>query len=74
MGLGNVAIKEGRETEGVELLRHSLAASAFTEHDSGKYELGALECLTQVLFKTGKLEEVYPCLVKGSLSTLNPEP
>jgi len=59
-----LSVQDGRETEGVELLRHALSAAPFTEHDCGKYELGALGLLVEVLFKQGQLEEVEPLVLR----------
>ncbi|KAJ1478380.1 hypothetical protein T484DRAFT_1904654 [Baffinella frigidus] len=44
IGLGEMAMKEGRTTEGLELLRNA----------------AALECLTEALFATNRIDEVEP--------------
>ena len=59
-GLGQLSIAEGRTEEGVELLRHALAAAnlEFSGEDGFRSELLVLHFLSDVLFKTNAIDEI----------------
>ena len=72
-GLGVAAVNEGRQKEGVELLRNSLAAAQLNEMDNPEYEADALEALirctfrhrrTRALFDTDAVNEVEPLVLR----------
>ena len=62
IGLGSIAMGDGRHEEGVELLQNALAASRLqlTELDDDTFEMGALEALISALFKTNAMDDVQP--------------
>jgi hypothetical protein len=60
LGLGQLAMREGREEEGVELLRNALAAAPLNEGDDNDFELVGLGGLTSALFQTHAIDEVEP--------------
>ena len=64
MGLGRAAVKEGRNEEGVAMLRNALVAAELNELDDPQYELIALEGLVAVLFATKSIEEVEPLVLR----------
>jgi tetratricopeptide (TPR) repeat protein len=60
LGLGQMAMQEGRDEEGVELLRNALAAAPLNEGDDNDFELVGLGGLTSALFQTHAIDEVEP--------------
>jgi tetratricopeptide (TPR) repeat protein len=65
IGLGYVAIEEGRYEEGVDLLRNALAASSLRENENDTYmELQVLRQLTDALFRTHAIDEVEPLVLR----------
>jgi hypothetical protein len=64
MGLGMVAMKEGRHEEGVALLRNALVAAELNELDDPKYELVALDALIYALFETRSIDDVEPLVLR----------
>jgi hypothetical protein len=64
MGLGRVAMNEGRHEEGVALLRNALVAARLNELDDPQYELHALEDLVDALFTTKSIDEVEPLVLR----------
>jgi len=60
LGLGQLAIQQEREEEGLDLMRNSLAAARLTENDSSTDELEALTGLIVALFKAKEIAEVEP--------------
>jgi len=60
LGIGKLAMQEGRNEEGVELLRNALAAAPLCEHDVGTHEVNVLHAFTNALFVTRALDEVEP--------------
>ena len=63
-GLGMAAVEEGRDEEGVALLRNALVAAELNELDDPKYELDALASLIHALFKTKYIDEVEPLVLR----------
>jgi len=68
-GLGQIACREGRVKEGVELLQNALAAASLSEHDEsspdwGILELDVLRALTQKLFEAKAIDEVEPLVLR----------
>jgi len=57
-----IALNEGREVEGVDLLRNALVALPLCEHSEAEadvlLELNVLTSLIDALFKTDAIEEV----------------
>ena len=68
LGLGKLAIHQGRHEEGVELLRNALVAANLSEHEgegeSNVEELGVLDALIEALFETAAIDEVEPLVVR----------
>jgi hypothetical protein len=65
LGLGRVAIYDGRVEEGVDLLRNALAASSLRENENdSNMELSALAQLTDALFLTHAIDEVEPLVLR----------
>ena len=56
-GLGEIAVNEGRDEEGLDLLRNSVVAARLSEGNSLKFELGALAALVCALFKVNSVDE-----------------
>jgi len=63
-GLGKAAMEEGRQEEGVALLRNALVAAGLNELDDPAYELDALESLNSALFTTQSIDEVEPLVLR----------
>jgi len=65
LGLGRLAVLEGRHEEGADLLRNALAASSLREdEDDTHMELHALRQLTKALFVTHGIDEVEPLVLR----------
>jgi tetratricopeptide (TPR) repeat protein len=64
IGLGDVAMKEGRREEGLALLRNALVAAELNELDDPGVELDALKSLTFALFSTNLIDEVEPLVLR----------
>ena len=64
MGLGKAAIEEGRQEEGLDLLRNALVAAELNEVDDPGYELDALKSLIQPLFWNDSIDEVEPLVLR----------
>jgi hypothetical protein len=68
VGLGELAMDQGRHEEGVELLRNALAAASLSEHEgeeeSNREELSVLSELIEALFETAAIDEVEPLVVR----------
>ena len=65
IGLGTVAMTEGRHEEGVNLLRNALAAWSLREDEDDTYmELQVLAPLTDALFQTHEIDEVEPLVLR----------
>jgi hypothetical protein len=64
LGLGTLAIDEGRHEEGLDLLRNALAASSLRENENDTImELQVLAHLTDALFRTDAIDEVEPLVL-----------
>jgi len=63
MGLGAVAMQEGRHKEGLAL-RNALVAAELNELDDPKYELDALDTLIQALLLASAIDEVEPLVLR----------
>ncbi|KAJ1479958.1 hypothetical protein T484DRAFT_1812368, partial [Baffinella frigidus] len=59
-GIGQLAMLQGRHEEGVEMLRHALAAAPLNEEDDSHFELRVLEKFIDALFVTNAFDEVEP--------------
>jgi hypothetical protein len=64
IALGIAAVEEGRDEEGLALLRNALVAAELNELDDPQYELDALLSLINVLFETGSIDEVEPLVLR----------
>ena len=64
IGLGQAAMEEGRNEEGLALLRNSLVAAELNELDDAHYELRVLEALVDALFTTTSIDEVEPLVLR----------
>ncbi|KAJ1486886.1 hypothetical protein T484DRAFT_1788307 [Baffinella frigidus] len=62
MGLGELAIGEGRHEEGVALIRNALHSAELNEEDDNNYEINVLCCLCNVLLNSHAIDEVEPLL------------
>jgi len=60
MGLGLLALEEGRHEEGLDLYRNAVAAAPLNESDASSYELNALQRLTEALLTTSSWDELEP--------------
>jgi hypothetical protein len=60
LGLGITAMDDGREEEGLDLLRNALASATLTEDEDNECEVLGLEALTKALFQTHAIDEVEP--------------
>jgi hypothetical protein len=65
LGLGKGAMLQGRLEEGVDLLRNALAASSLREdEDDTRMELNVLSSLMDALFRTHKIDEAEPLVLR----------
>jgi hypothetical protein len=64
MGLGEQTMGEGRDEEGLALLRNALVAAELNELDDPKFELDALQSLIFALFSTNLIDEVEPLVLR----------
>ena len=62
-GLGNMARAEGRDDEGLVLLRHALVF-ALCEGDANGIELRVLHAFTDALFQANAIDEVEPLVAR----------
>jgi len=58
LGLGRLAMAEGRTQEGLDLLRNALVCAPLSEGDHIVLELRVLQCFTDALFRTHAIDEV----------------
>jgi hypothetical protein len=63
-GLGMAAVTEGRDEEGLALLRNALVAAELNELDDPAFELDALKSLIKALFSTNSIDEVEPLVLR----------
>jgi len=68
LGLGDLAMNQGRHEEGVELLRNALVATNLSEHEGeekrNQAELNVLHSLSEALFKIAAIDEVEPLVLR----------
>ena len=68
LGLGKLAMDQGRHEEGVDLLRNALVAANLSEHEgeeeSDPEELDVLHSLIAALFKIAAIDEVEPLVLR----------
>ena len=62
LGLGQLAINDGRDEEGVELLQNALVAARLAEDEGINLELGALSALVPALIVTNAIDEAEQLL------------
>jgi hypothetical protein len=62
LGLGKLARREGREEEGVELMRNALVCVPLFEEEHPIMELNVLQAFTDLLFRTDAIDEVEPLI------------
>ena len=62
MGLGEIAIGEGRLEDGVQMLQNALLCAPLNEGDDNNYELNVLCCLCNVLLNSDAIDDVHPAL------------
>jgi len=60
LGLGTIAMNDGRPEEGLDLLRNAVAAAPLSEADEGAYSVNALRMLIDALFATNAIDELEP--------------
>ncbi|KAJ1479951.1 hypothetical protein T484DRAFT_1901930 [Baffinella frigidus] len=63
-GLGQLAVKQGRHEEGVDLLRNALAAAPLNENDDPHLELRVLEKFIEALIFTNRIDEAEPLVLR----------
>ena len=63
-GLGNLAMKEGREKQGVDLLRNALVCVPLFEEEDTILELNVLHAFTNALFQTNAIDEAEPLVAR----------
>ena len=63
-GLGRVALEEGREEEGLGLLRNAWEAARLDENEDSSSELSPLELLIPQLIKIEAFDEVEPLVLR----------
>ena len=64
LGLGELATKQGRTEEAVELLRNALVCVPLCEEEDTTVELNVLHIFTNVLFRTHAIDEVEPLVLR----------
>ena len=64
LGLGNLAMAEGRQEEGVDLLRNALVCVPLCEEEDTIMELNVLLDFTNALFHTHAIDEVEPLVAR----------
>jgi hypothetical protein len=64
LGLGNLAMEEGRQEEGVDLLRNALICVPLCEEAVTIMELQVLHDFTDALFATHAIDEVEPLVAR----------
>ena len=64
LGLGRLAMEEGRQEEGLELLRNSLTCVPLFEEEDNILELYVLLNFTDALFHTHAIDEVEPLVAR----------
>jgi len=64
LGLGKLAMAEGREEEGVELMRNALVCVPLCEEEDTNLELEIRYLFTEALFHTHAIEEVEPLVAR----------
>jgi hypothetical protein len=64
LGLGNVAMADGREEEGMELMRNALVCVPLFEEENTATELNVLRFFTDALFRTHAIDEVEPLVAR----------
>jgi hypothetical protein len=64
LGLGGLATEEGRQEEGVELLRNALVCVPLCEEENPALELNVLHFFTDALFDTHAIDEVEPLVAR----------
>jgi len=60
LGLGQICMADGRQEDGLDLLRNALAAAPLNEADDSHCELNALQGLINALFETNAIDELEP--------------
>jgi hypothetical protein len=64
VGLGKVAVDEGRHEEGAALLRNALTAAELNELDDPTFEINVLDELIEALFKMHAMDEAEPLVLR----------
>ncbi|KAJ1488560.1 hypothetical protein T484DRAFT_3613506 [Baffinella frigidus] len=66
LGLGKVAVAEGRNAEGVAFLQNALAAAPLSEEGPGIFmdEMNVLGTLAEALFTTGAIDDLEPLVLR----------
>jgi hypothetical protein len=64
LGLGALALAEGRGDEGRDLLRNAVAAASLAEGDSNAEEVRVLPLLINALFASDAVDEVEPLVLR----------
>jgi hypothetical protein len=64
LGLGKLAIREGHDQEGVELLRNALVCLPLCEGEVSIMELNVLRFFTDQLFDTHAIDEAEPLVAR----------
>jgi len=64
LGLGFLAMEEGRQEEGVDLMRNALLCVPLFEEEDTILELNVLHSFTNALFRTHAIDEVEPLVAQ----------
>ena len=72
LGLGTVALGQGREEEGLDLLRNAALAAPLVENEDGSSELIALSTLIPALISTGSCNVGTKALETPALDEAEP--
>ena len=64
LGLGRLALSEGRHEEGMELLRNAVAAASLNESDDTTYERNAFHHLIEALIDSNEIDELEPLVAR----------
>ncbi|KAJ1477722.1 hypothetical protein T484DRAFT_1820172 [Baffinella frigidus] len=64
LGLGQLALLDGRLEEGADFFRNAVAAAPLNEDESSGYQLAAIASLVGELFRKNAIDEVEPLVLR----------